>query len=31
MADIGAGDAEDAQRRTFESGWRAGVERRGTA
>jgi len=31
MADIGAGDDEAAQRRTFESGWNAGVSRRGTA
>lgn len=31
MVGIGAQDAEDAQRRTFESGWNAGVAARGSA
>lgn len=31
MARIGAGDSMDAQRRTFESGWNAGVQARGSA
>lgn len=31
MVDIDAGDDEDAQRRTFESGWNAGIQRRGNA